>query len=256
MQKSIVVPLRQVVANPYQPRLQFNTESIQELANSIKENGLIQPISVREHLGKYEIVAGERRFRALQLLGLEEVSVHVLAADELQMAEFALVENIQRENLSAIEEAKAYVQIMKVSQLTQSELAKKMGKTQGAIANKIRLLQLDEGIQEAVSKRELSERHARALLSVPQEEQFELVQKIKEKGLTVAQTEALIKKKKVKENKEEQKTGKVFGYTKNIKIAYNTIVEAVKMVQRVGVACTMEEDNTQEEYQIIIKIPR
>lgn len=253
MRKSEIVSINKVVPNPYQPRLEFDQERLHELAASIRENGLIQPISVREHQGQYEIVAGERRFRALQLLGEVEVSVHVMDVDDLQMAEFALVENIQRENLSAIEEAKAYVQIMKVTHCTQSELAKKMGKTQGAIANKIRLLQLDETIQAAISDRRISERHARALLTVDADEQHAWLEKITKKGLTVAQTEKLMKQQKPQGKVEK---AKVVGYTKNIKVALNTITKAVEMVERAGVKCTMVEDNTEDEFQIIIKIPR
>ena len=166
MKETKIIPIERIVPNPYQPRLEFNEESLFDLAQSIRENGLIQPISVREAKGHYEIVAGERRFRAMQLLGMTEVSAYVMDADEMQMAELALVENVQRENLSAIEEAKAYLQIMKITGCTQSQLAMKMGKSQSSIANKIRLLNLDDNIQNAVSSKIITERHARAL-SVP-----------------------------------------------------------------------------------------
>ena len=121
MKETKIIPIERIVPNPYQPRLEFNEESLFDLAQSIRENGLIQPISVREAKGHYEIVAGERRFRAMQLLGMTEVSAYVMDADEMQMAELALVENVQRENLSAIEEAKAYLQIMKITGCTQSQ---------------------------------------------------------------------------------------------------------------------------------------
>ncbi|MGL5977973.1 MAG: ParB/RepB/Spo0J family partition protein [Erysipelotrichaceae bacterium] len=252
MEQTVVLPMDRIKANPYQPRLEFNQDALMDLAQSIQENGLIQPISVREMGESYEIVAGERRFRAMKLLGKLEVPVVVLSADDLQMAELALIENIQRENLSAIEEAKAYLQIMKGSNLNQSQLALKMGKSQGAIANKIRLLQLCDEVQEAVSAKVISERHARAMLQVASDQQTQVLKKIKEKGLTVAQTEKLV----AKEPQAKPKKSKTFGLTRDIKIAINTIVRAVDMVKRTGVAIEMKEDNTKEDYEIIIKIPR
>ena len=166
MRESKVVSIDEIRPNPYQPRVEFDDEALMELSQSIRENGLIHPITVRKENDGYEIVAGERRYRAMKIAGMLDIPVIVIDADEVQMAEMALVENIQRENLSAIEEAKAYVQIMKTSGISQSQLALKVGKSQSAVANKIRLLQLEEEVQQAVSARQITERHARALLSV------------------------------------------------------------------------------------------
>ena len=162
MKEVRMVPIEKIVPNPYQPRLEFNQESLMDLAQSIRENGLIQPITLKENNGRYEIIAGERRYRACMMIGLTEVPANIMNVSEANMAELALVENIQRENLSAIEEAKAYVQIMKVSGCTQSELALKVGKSQSSIANKIRLLNLSENVQNAVSSKIITERHARS----------------------------------------------------------------------------------------------
>ena len=148
-----------IAPNPYQPRIEFQDEALMDLAQSIRENGLIQPVTLRAMPdGTYQIVAGERRFRAMKLLGQLEIPAVVMDADELQMAEMALVENIQRENLSAIEEAKAYVDLMAYANLTQSQLALKMGKSQPSIANKLRLLNLCDEVQQAVSEKKISAR--------------------------------------------------------------------------------------------------
>lgn len=151
MKESKMISIDLVEPNPYQPRLEFNDDALMDLAQSIRENGLIQPLTVREVDGKYQIVAGERRFRAMKLNGAVEIPAIVMDANEIQMAEMALVENIQRENLSAIEEAKSYVEIMKYAGLNQSQLALRVGKSQSSIANKIRLLNLNEEVQNAVS---------------------------------------------------------------------------------------------------------
>lgn len=169
MEDTKMIAIDLIEPNPYQPRLEFDQDALMDLAQSIRENGLIQPITVRKVNDKYQIIAGERRFRALRLNGAVEVPANIMDADEVQMAEMALVENIQRENLSAIEEAKSYVEIMKYAGINQSQLALRVGKSQSSIANKIRLLNLDEEVQEAVSARRISERHARALLGLDEE---------------------------------------------------------------------------------------
>ena len=161
MRESKVVSIDEIRPNPYQPRIDFDDEALMELSQSIRENGLIHPITVRQEKDGYEIVAGERRYRAMKIAGMIEIPVIVIDADEMQMAEMALVENIQRENLSAIEEANAYVQIMKTTGISQSQLALKLGKSQSSIANKIRLLQLDEEVQQAVTARRRKNRNRR-----------------------------------------------------------------------------------------------
>ena len=171
MKEVRMVPIEKIVPNPYQPRLEFNKEALMDLAQSIRENGLIQPITLKENNGRYEIIAGERRYRACMMIGLTEVPANIMDVSEANMAELALVENIQRENLSAIEEAKAYLQIMKVSGCTQSELALKVGKSQSSVANKIRLLNLSENVQNAVSSKIITERHARSLLKLNEKQQ-------------------------------------------------------------------------------------
>ena len=254
MKDTRIVDIDLVEPNPYQPRLEFDDEALMDLAQSIRENGLIQPITVREMDGRYQIIAGERRFRALKLNGAVDVPVLIMDANEVQMAEMALVENIQRENLSAIEEAKSYVEIMKYSGLNQSQLALRVGKSQSSIANKIRLLNLDEDVQEAVSTKKISERHARALIGLDEEKQHDALEKIVKKGMTVAQTEKMLKEQA--QPKKEKKKVMLKGISKNIKIAINTIPQAVSMVNRAGTAAEINEEEHEDEVIITIRIPK
>ena len=254
MKDTRIVDIDLVEPNPYQPRLEFDDEALMDLAQSIRENGLIQPITVREMDGRYQIIAGERRFRALKLNGAVDVPVLIMDANEVQMAEMALVENIQRENLSAIEEAKSYVEIMKYSGLNQSQLALRVGKSQSSIANKIRLLNLDEDVQEAVSTKKISERHARALIGRDEEKQHDALEKIVKKGMTVAQTEKMLKEQA--QPKKEKKKVMLKGISKNIKIAINTIHQAVSMVNRAGTAAEINEEEHEDEVIITIRIPK
>lgn len=252
MREVKMVAIDLIEPNPYQPRIHFGEEELMDLAQSIRENGLIQPISVREVDGMYQIVAGERRYRAMRLNGATEVMVHVMPADDLQMAELALIENIQRSDLSAIEEAQSYVDIMRISNLTQSQLALKIGKSQSAVANKIRLLNLDESVKEALRNHSISERHARALLALDNDKQEEALQKIQKKGLTVAQTEKMI----AKQQQPEKPVVIRKMISKSIRIAMNTIKQAVSMIQRTGTVVEMNEEERDDDVLITIRIPK
>lgn len=254
MKETKIIMIDLIEPNPYQPRLEFNDEALMDLAQSIRENGLIQPITVREVSGKYQIIAGERRFRALKLNGAVEVPVLIMDANEVQMAEMALVENIQRENLSAIEEAKSYVEIMKYAGLNQSQLALRIGKSQSSIANKIRLLNLEEDVQEAVSSKQITERHARALIGLTEEKQHKVLNKIVKKNLTVAQTEKMLKEDAL--GKQSKKKVMLKGISKNLKIAINTIHQAVNMVNRAGTTAEISEQENENDVVITIRIPK
>ena len=249
MKEILMVPIEKIVANPYQPRIEFNQESLMDLAQSIRENGLIQPVTLKKKDGYYEIIAGERRYRACQMIGMTEIPANVMDVQESQMAALALVENIQREDLSAIEEAKAFVQIMKVSGCTQSELALKLGKSQSAIANKIRLLNLSENVQNAVSSKIITERHARSLVGMDEKKQQEMLDKIVKKGLNVSQTENLIKQ-------EKKEKVKLKGFTREIKIALNTVRQAYAMIQRAGIKADLSEYEDEDGYTMTIHFPK
>lgn len=247
------IDIHKIEANEHQPRTHFENEKIQELAVSIQQNGLLQPIVVRPYHGKYQIVVGERRYRACLLAGIEEVPCLVQNYDEQQTATAAIVENIQRENLSAIEEALAYQQILDTQNITQEELAQKVGKKQSTIANKLRLLQLPMTVQEAVRRKDITERHARALLKLDTTaKQNNMLREIMDKGLNVEQTEEKIKK-KVEPKKPKPKTKSI---SQNLKIAINTLDQAAMMVQQAGVETTVDISETDEEVVYVIKMKK
>lgn len=191
------IELDKIMPNRYQPRHTFSDESIEELAATLKEQGLLQPIILRKPAdgpeGEYEIIAGERRFRAAQSLKWAKIPAIVENMDDEKAASLALVENLQRENLNPIDEAQAYVQLMKVNNLTQTELAEQMGKTQSYIANKIRLLKLTPKVQGFLIDKKISQRHGRALLALNEEDQDTAVSEIIKNGLTVKETEEMVK---------------------------------------------------------------
>lgn len=188
------ISLKDIMPNRFQPREIFEDSALQELAQSIKEHGVIQPIIVRKVGDKYEIIAGERRFRASQLAGKETIPALVRDIDDKEAAKIALLENLQRKDLTPIEEAKTYQTILKLDNITQDELAQNLGKSQSAVANKLRLLNLDEEVQTALLNSKISERHARSLLPLDHEKQRELLHKIINERLTVRQVDEEIMK--------------------------------------------------------------
>lgn len=189
------VPIEDIIPNRFQPRISFDDKALQELSNSIKQHGIIQPLVLRKLGDKYEIIAGERRYKAATMAGLTRVPAIMADIDDNTSAEVALIENIQRKNLTSIEEAKSYKNILDKGYMTQEELAKKMGLSQSAIANKLRLLNLDEEVQDALLNEKISERHARALLIVESHyEQRKWLKRILEERLTVRQLDMEIKK--------------------------------------------------------------
>lgn len=255
MKEVIQLPINLIYTNKHQPRQFFDDDSLADLALSIKHNGLLQPVVVRKVDNHYELVAGERRFRACKLNNHKEIEAIVITASDQQSAELALIENIQRQDLSAIEEAKAYLNIIRNSGCTQEEVARKVGKSQASVANKIRLLQLPDPIQKAVSSGEITERHARALLNVAQEEQENIYKIIVKKGLNVRKSEEMIKKLGSNEN-DQKKKPMLIGLTKSMKIAMNTIHQAVQMIQKSGVSIKVAEEDGDNEVRMIIRIPK
>lgn len=182
--------LDDIIPNRFQPRQVFDEKALKELAVSIKEHGVIQPIIVRNIGNKYEIIAGERRYKASALAGLTKIPAIVRNLDDKESSKVALLENLQRKNLNPIEEARTYQKILELDQMTQEELAKTMGKSQSAVANKLRLLSLSDDVQDALLKEKISERHARALLAVDnQEKQKQLLNKIIANKMTVRELE-------------------------------------------------------------------
>ncbi|MHB9112261.1 MAG: ParB/RepB/Spo0J family partition protein [Thermoleophilia bacterium] len=190
-----ILPVSQILGNPKQPRTIFDDEALAELAESLKAVGLVQPVVVRRHGERYELVAGERRWRAAQLAGLEEIPAVIREANDGESLELALIENLSREDLNPIDTARAYAILQEDFGTTQEALAAKLGRSRSAVANTLRLLDLPDEVQELIEKGKLSEGHGRALLAVPDRvKQKKLAARVAKKGLSVRQTEELAKK--------------------------------------------------------------
>jgi ParB family chromosome partitioning protein len=196
--ESIVrIPLSQVKANKYQPRSEFNKEKLNDLVNSIKEKGVIQPVLVRRSIDGYELIAGERRLRAATMLKLEDIPAIIKDVNDVDMLEIALIENIQREELNPIEEAKAFERLTTEFNFSQDKIAQMLGKDKSTISNSLRLLGLPQKIQESVSKGVISAGHAKALLGLPTEnERCRACNVVINRGLSVRETEKLVERRR------------------------------------------------------------
>ncbi|PHA00449.1 nucleoid occlusion protein [Bacillus pseudomycoides] len=250
------ISLSKIVPNRYQPRTIFDDARIEELALTIHTHGLIQPIVVRQYEEeKYEIIAGERRFRAATKLGWETVPAIVKNLNDTETASVALIENLQREELTAIEEAAAYQKLIELHNLTQEALAQRLGKGQSTIANKLRLLKLPEDVKQALLEKSITERHARALIPLKNEElQLKVLQEIIEKQFNVKQTEDRIAK--LLEETKPKRKAKQKAVSRDMRIAMNTIRQSLQMVANSGLNVNSEEEEFDEYYQITIKIPK
>jgi ParB family chromosome partitioning protein len=249
------IPIHEIVPSPFQPRTIFDEDRIDELCQTIKTHGVIQPIVVRVRLGKFEIIAGERRWRAVTKLGMDSIPAIVREFNDAQAASIALIENLQREGLTAIEEAAAYQRLMELHQLTQESLAQRLGKSQSTIANKIRLLQLCEPVKQALMERHITERHARALLALDTEElQTKVLEDIITKELNVKQTEARVAF--FKENAKNKKQQRRVSFSKDVRLALNTIRQSVEMISSSGLQVDTNEKDYEDYYEIVIKIPK
>lgn len=256
------IPLNQIMPNQFQPRTVFDQEKIEELAETIKIHGLIQPIVLREmeensEESRYEIIAGERRYRAAVYLEMETIPAIVQEFTDDESAALALIENLQREQLTPIEEAVAYQSLLEMNGVTQEALAKQVGKSQSAVANKLRLLKLPKGIQEAVLAKEISERHARSLLALESEEdQLKVLDKIRDNHLNVKQTDELIREFLTKKDEKPKKKANLRLVSKDARIALNTIKESVSMVQKGGMDLNINEQESDDFFEITIQIPK
>lgn len=249
------IPVQEIDSSPYQPRTIFDDERIDELCQTIKTHGVIQPIVVRMRNGRYELIAGERRWRAVTKLGMETIPAIVREFNDSQTASIALIENLQREGLTAIEEAIAYQKLIELHQLTQESLAQRLGKSQSTIANKLRLLGLSEPVKNALIERKITERHARALLGLEiEEQQVKVLEEIITKELNVKQTEARIAF--LKESLKAAKKPKRFSFTKDTRLAINTIRQSIDMVAGSGLKIKTNEQDYEDHYEIVIQIPK
>jgi ParB family transcriptional regulator, chromosome partitioning protein len=249
------VPVNDIVPSPYQPRTIFDDERIEELCQTIKTHGVIQPIVVRVRNNQFELIAGERRLRAVRKLGYDTIPAIIRDFNDSQAASIALIENLQRENLTALEEAIAYQQLIDMHHLTQESLAQRLGKSQSTIANKIRLLHLSDPVKIALMERKITERHARALLALDQEEmQVKVLEDIISKELNVKQTEARIAL--LKEAAKTKSKSKRISFSKDVRLALNTIRQSVDMVTSSGLPINTVEQDHEDHYEIVIRIPK
>ena len=263
-----------IVPNPQQPRRVFEQAALQELAESIANHGVIQPVTLRRVGGLFELIAGERRLRATQMAGLKAIPAIVVDADDEESAVLALIENIQRENLSYMEEALGYLKLAQEYHMTQEEIAKLMGKTQSAVANKLRILRLCGETKRILAEYGLTERHARALLRLSEEEQqVQTAKLIAVKGMNVRETEEyienlLIKQQEVLPERGLPLSGTVKGKVKNrlarprikrfirdIRLFTNTVNRAALYMKEAGVPVQVAENKNEGYYEMVIRVP-
>ena len=250
------IPIDHIIPNRFQPRTIFDDEKIEELSRTIHTHGIIQPIVVREfEKDTFEIIAGERRWRAMKKLGWDLVPAIVKDFNDTETASVALIENLQREELSPIEEAMAYGKLLELHHLTQEALAQRLGKGQSTVANKLRLLKLPQQVQDALLNKLITERHARSLIPLKDpEKQVKLLEEIIVKGLNVKQTEDRVVK--MLEQLHEKPKPKRKAFSKDMRIAVNTIRQSLSMVSDNGINLDSQEEEFEEYYQFTIKIPK
>ncbi len=254
-----VIPIDLIRPNPYQPRKIFSEESLEELTQSIKQYGLLQPINVRKiSHNHYELIAGERRLRASKKAGFTQIRAFVQYAVEQDSAVIALIENLQRENLHFFEEAEGYLNLMRDHGMTQDELARCLGKNQSTIANKLRILRLPKRVKELILQNRFTERHARALLRLHNEDmQIKLVTIIKNKNLSVKLTEELVEKtlrKLYGEIPEEKQNQKVLFLMRDYRLYINSIKRLVAELKKSGADISFDTRDLNDKFLINIEI--
>lgn len=256
-----LLPIDKIRSNPYQPRKYFNRNALAELSASIAAYGVLQPIAVRKmRSGYYELVMGERRLRAAEMAGLVVIPAMILQVSDIDSAILAFIENIQRQNLSFLEEAEGYRNMMDDYGLTQEELARKLSKSQSAIANKLRILKLEDSVKKILVEQHFTERHARALLKLPDEESRLLVlEQMIQEGLNVKKTEELIAatldfmSRRPASEKSEQRE-KICVRTTDFRLFTNTIKQSVEIIRRAGMDVEYEDKQEEERCEIVIRI--
>ena len=245
--------------NPVQPRKLFDDDSLQELSQSISSYGILNPLTVRVRGGKYELVAGERRLRAAKLAGLKEVPCILLDVNMEDASLIALVENLQRRDLDFIEEANGISQLIRMFGMSQEEAARRIGKSQSAVANKLRLLKLPKDVLEALRENGLTERHGRALLRLPTADaQRQALAFIIENGLTVAATDAYIEAllAQPEEPESEKPEHKRTFVMKDVRIFLNTLTRSIDLMKQGGIEAGMRREETEDSLILTISIPK
>ena len=250
------IPIELIRPNPYQPRRYFSQNAIQELSNSIKAVGLIQPITVRKAGEHYELIAGERRLRACKLAGFTTIKAVIQNMYDRDSAMVAMIENLQRENLNFFEEAEGYLALIREHGLTQDELAKKLAKNQSTIANKLRILKLPASVKKKIVSGSLTERHARALLRLHNESaQLKLLDHIIRNALSVKETEDMVER-ELDRIYGEEKDEPVIRMRGGYKIYINTIKKTIKKLESLGTHAVMKTEDAGDHININILVPK
>ncbi|NLM39308.1 MAG: nucleoid occlusion protein [Firmicutes bacterium] len=247
-----------IQASPYQPRVEFDEDDLDELAQSIAQHGVLQPIVVRKTDVGYELIVGERRLRACRRLGLTTIPAIVRDYGDKQAAELALIENLQRKDLRLFEEAEGYRRLLDEFGLTQDELATRLGKTQSTIANKLRLLKLPPSVREIISQEMLSERHARALLRLEsEEEQLKVINQVVEQNLNVRQTEELVQKvlERQRAAKPPQERKRTF-ILKDLRLFRNSIKSLTDTLKSSGLEVEVEERDGEDSFELLVIVKK
>lgn len=249
------IPIDRIEMNPFQPRHGIDEDNLQLLANSIREHGLLQPVVVRRLDRGYQLIAGERRFRAARLAGLDVLPALIRRADSQDSAVLALIENLHRQSLSYWDEAEGFLRLHTEFHLTQAEIARQMGMSQGAVANKLRLLQLEADVTRKIQQHGLSERHARLLLSVPSSEgRRALVDAMIEHKLTVRQAEEWMRQEDVSSPAKRVRRAKAA--VKDFRIVYNAFERSVQAVQEAGMKVEMTHSEQDDCWEIRVRIAK
>ena len=252
--KVVFLPIAAISPNPGQPRRHFSRAGLEELAASIGEHGVLQPLSVRRVPGGYELISGERRLRASRMAGLEEVPCILVSVDGQESSLLALVENLQRRDLDFVEEALALSRLIQTYRLSQEEAAKKLGKSQSAIANKLRLLKLPPEVLALLREKGFTERHARALLRLESaEQQAAAARAVVERGLTVAKTEEYVEQLLHPAQPARRKPTIVL---KDVRLFLNTVSRGLSLMKQAGVKANCLRQETADTIQLTITIPK
>lgn len=252
------IDVNKIIANKNQPRKIFDDKALEELSQSIENYGIIQPITVRKIYDDiYELVAGERRLKAVKMLQQETIPAVVIDVKEEDSAAMSLIENLQREDLDFIEEAYAYQKLIQEFGINQTGLAQKLGKSQSAIANKLRILKLPDSVKEKLREGNLTERHGRALLKIDDEEiLLNIVEKVIKKDLNVSETEKLVSSIAEDLNEQKKRDRRYVRNFINYKIYINTIKNAYNEIVKTGIDAEFEQNESDEYIEIKVKIPK
>lgn len=250
-----LLPHETILPNPHQPRVRFDYNELEGLAVSVRTNGMLQPINVRKLSdGKYELISGERRLRAARMVGMNKIPCVVMDVSDEQSALFAIIENVQRQNLDFFEEAVAIERLMTEHGLSQEEISRKLGKAQSTLSNKLRLLRLPEDLRDKITYAGLTERHARALLTLPDNStRGRVLDIIIERHLTVSESERLIND--VQRRKKSKNKPQMRAY-KDMRIFLNTLNHAVDAIRKAGIEADTAKSETDEYFEYVIRISK